>query len=170
MKGRPQSDEAAEYYHKYIDLVRSDDVVSVLGTQLQETLRLLRSVSEEKSLHRYAPGKWSLRQVLNHVTDTERVFLFRALWFARGFDTPLASFDQNVAVQAADADAFSWESHIADFQAARGASITFFANLPEDAWSRKGIASDNPVTTRALAYIVAGHLAHHVGVMKRSYL
>src|SRR5262249_1387270 len=99
MKGRPEPTEAAPYYFGYINRISSDDVVSVLESQLDETASFLRGISEEKSLYRYAPDKWSIRQTWNHVNDTERVFVFRALWFARGFDSPLPSFDQEIAVK-----------------------------------------------------------------------
>lgn len=99
-----------------------------------------------------------------------RVFLYRALWFARGFDTPLPGFDQNIAVPHASADQFSWASHIADFNAVRAATLSFFRNLPEDARSRTGIASGNPVSVRALAYIIAGHVAHNVATLQECYL
>ena len=170
MTGRPAPTEAAHYYYTYIDRIASDDVVGALESQLDPALRLFATISEEKSLHRYAPDKWSIRQVLNHVSDAERVFLYRALWFARGFDTPLPGFDQDVAVPHAAADQFSWASHVADFSAVRAATLSFFRNLPEDAWSGTGIASDNPVSVRALAYIIAGHVAHHLAILQERYL
>ena len=170
MIGRPATNEAAPYYSTYIDRITSDDVGAELESQLAPTLRVLATISEEKSLHRYAPDKWSIRELVNHVSDTERVFLYRALWFARGFDTPLPGFDQNIAVPHATADQFSWASHVADFSAVRGATLTFFRNLPQDAWSRTGIASGNPVSVRALAYIIAGHVAHHIAILEERYL
>jgi uncharacterized damage-inducible protein DinB len=170
MQGRPQPDEAAPYYFTYIDRVQSDDVLGVLANQLDETLGFLRGIGEEKSLHRYAPEKWSIRQVLNHVNDTERVFLYRALWFARGFDTALPSFDQAVSAAAARADEIPWASHVEEFRGARLSSLAFFRNLPADAWLRSGIASDNRVTVRALAFIVAGHVAHHAAILRERYL
>lgn len=170
MRGLPEPGEAAPYYFNYIDRVRSDDVLGVLEAQLDETLAFLLGITEEKSLHRYAPEKWSIRQVLNHVSDTERVFLFRALWFARGFDSPLPSFDEKVSAAAARADGFSWARHVEEFQAVRRATLTFFRNLPADAWMRSGIASGNPFTVRALAYITAGHTAHHVAILRERYL
>ncbi len=98
MTAIPDRTEAAEYYFAYIDEVPDGDICEILRGQLPETITLLRDISEEQSLHRYAPGKWSIREVISHLNDTERVFVFRALWFARGFDTPLPSFDQDVAV------------------------------------------------------------------------
>jgi len=170
MTGIPEPHEAAPYYFKYIDRVQSDDVVGVLEAQLDEILAFLLGITEEKSLHRYAPEKWSIRQVLNHVSDTERVFLFRALWFARGFDSPLPGFDEKISAGAARADEFSWARHVEEFRAARLATVTFFRNLPAEAWMRRGIASDNPFTVRALAYIAAGHAVHHVAILQERYL
>src|SRR4030095_8162479 len=102
--GRPQPNEPASYYARYIDLISSDDIVGALELQLEESLPFLSSISEEKSLYRYEPEKWSMRQLLNHVNDGERVFLFRAFWFGRSFPDPLPSFDQNISVDAAAAD------------------------------------------------------------------
>ncbi len=104
-----------------------------------------------------------------HVNDTERLFAFRAFWFARGLESPLPSFDQDAAVPLAGADERSWASHIEEFQTVRAATLTLFRNLPDDAWTRRGVASGNPFTVRALAYICAGHVAHHVGVLKDRY-
>ena len=174
---RPEQNEAASYYHGYINRVGGDDVVAVLESQLNETVGFLSEISEEQSFHRYAPEKWSLRELLNHINDTERVFLFRALWFARGFSDPLPSYDQEVGVAGARADEFDWANHVEEFRAIRLATLAFFRNLPpenfsgsEEIWSRTGIASGNPFTVRALAYIIAGHLAHHVGIIKERYL
>ena len=167
---RPTPNEAASYYFNYIDRVEGDDVLAVLDTQLDETLSFLSTVSEEKSRHRYAADKWSLRELLNHVNDTERLFVFRALWFARGFEEPLPSFDQEIAVRNSDADTVSWQDMVDEFQSLRHATLSFFRSLPTDAWSRSGVASGNPFTVRALAFITAGHVAHHVDVMKRLYL
>jgi hypothetical protein len=170
MRGRPGPQEAAPYYFRYIDQVAGDDVLGVLESQLDETLALLAGIGEERSLHRYAPEKWSLRQLLNHVTDTERVFVFRAFWFGRGFTAPLASFDQEAGAGTAGADGISWARHVEEFRTVRLATLTFFRNLPAEGWTRSGIASDNPVTVRALAYITAGHLAHHTAILRERYL
>jgi len=170
MIGRPEHNEAAQYYFTYIDRISSDNIVGTLQTQLDETLAFLSGISEDKSLHRYAPDKWSIRQVQNHVNDCERVFLFRALWFARGFETPLPSFDQDIAVRGAEADHFSWASHIEEFRQVRLATLSFFQNLPPQGWMRTGVASDNPFTVRALGYITAGHVAHHRAILEERYL
>ncbi len=170
MLGRPESNEAAPYYFTYINRVATDNIVSELESQLDETVALLQSISEEKSLHRYAHGKWSIRQLLNHINDTERVFLFRALWFARGFPDSLPSYDQEISAETARADNFSWANNVEEFRAVRQATLSFFQNLPNEAWLRTGIASDNSFTVRALAYIIAGHAAHHTAILRERYL
>ena len=166
----PDRTEAAEYYFTYIDQVAAGDIRVVLKSQLAETDALLRDIPEEQSLIRYAPEKWTIRQVVSHVNDTERMFVFRALWFARGFDSPLPSFDQNVAVSTAGADDRSWGSHVEEFRAVRAATLAFFQDLPADAWMRRGVASGKPFTVRALAYIAAGHVSHHLKILRERYL
>ena len=167
---RPQTTEAADYYFKYIDLITSDDIVPVFENQMGEMLQFLSGISEEQSLHSYAPGKWTIREVLNHVNDGERVFTGRAFWFARGFTDALPSFEQDIAVQAAQANNTSWADLVEEFKIVRLGTISFFKSMPEEAWDRTGIASDNPVSVRALAYIIAGHVAHHMGVLREKYL
>jgi hypothetical protein len=166
----PDRTEAAEYYFTYIDKVGPGDICRILEEQLAETLPLLEAISEDRSLHRYAPDKWSIRDVLGHLNDCERLFVSRAFWFARGFDSPLPSFDQNVAVSVAGADSRPWRSHIEEFRLVRAATVAFFSNLPSDAWARRGVASGNPFTVRALAYMAAGHVTHHVRILKERYL
>jgi hypothetical protein len=170
MLGRPASTEAAPHYFTYINQVVSDDVLPVIDRQLQDVLSLCSEVSEQKSLHRYAPDKWSIRQVLNHVTDTERAFAFRALWFARGFQSPLPDYDQNIAAAGAEADKTSWADHVEEFRRVRLATISLFRNLPADAWMRTGIASNNRFTVRAMAFITAGHVEHHLKILRERYL
>ena len=170
MSRRPQPGEVAPYYFTYINQVEGDDPFLAMTKQLDEVLPLLGGISEEKSLHRYAPGKWSIRQVLNHVSDTERAFAFRALWFARGFDTPLPSYDQEIAAAGAAADVISWAAHVEEFQRVRLASISLFNNLRTDAWMRTGTASGNPFTVRALAFLIPGHVTHHLRIVQEKYL
>jgi hypothetical protein len=169
MIGRPESAEAAPYYFSYIDQVVGEHIGMTLERQLEESLVLFSGISEERSLYRYAPEKWSFRQVLNHVTDTERAFAFRALWFARGFEAPLPGYDQNVAASGAEADRLPWAAHVEEFWCVRLSTISMFGNMPSEAWARGGIASDNPFTVRALAYIIAGHLTHHVKLLRERY-
>ena len=170
MRGRPESSEAAAYYFTYIDKVQGDDPLAAIEIQLEEYLPLLAAISEEKSLHRYGPGKWSIRQVLNHVSDTERSFAFRALWFARGFDTPLPSYDPDTAAGGAQADAVPWSAHVEEFRRVRLATISLFQNLPADAWMRTGVASGKTFTVRALAFLIPGHATHHFDIMREKYL
>jgi hypothetical protein len=168
--GLPDRTEAPPYYFRYIDRITTGDVVAELASQREEALELFSGISEEQSLRRYAPDKWSVRQVLNPVSDTERLFVCRAFWFARGFDSPLPSFDQNVSSAAARADDIPWSKNVEEFDDVRRSTLDLFRNLPKDAWMRRGIASDNPFTVRALAYIAAGHLSHHVAILREKYL
>ena len=168
--GRPTADEAAPYYFTYINQVSGENPLQEMSKQADEVLPFLAEISEEKSLYRYAPEKWSVRQVLNHVTDTERAFAFRALWFARGFEDPLPSYDQNIAAAGAEADRVAWSAHVDEFCRVRLATISLFKNLPPEAWRRTGIASDNVFTVRALAFIITGHVTHHLRVLRERYL
>lgn len=170
MNGRPEATEAAPYYFTYIDQALGDDPVALMERQLEESQALFTGISEEASKHRYAPDKWSIRQVLNHITDTERAFAFRALWFARGFDAPLPGYDQNIAASGAAADGVPWAAHVEEFRQVRLSTISFFRNLPPEAWARTGIASDNTFTVRAMAFIVAGHVAHHMKILRERYI
>jgi uncharacterized damage-inducible protein DinB len=167
---RPERSEAAAYYFTYIDRIPEDDVVGVMERQLEDVSRFLASISEEKSLHRYAPEKWSIRQVLSHLNDSERAFAFRALWFGRDFHDPLPSFDQNISVNAARADEHTWASHVAEFRDVRRATAALFRKMPGEAWGRTGVASGNVVSVRALAYIIVGHVAHHLAILQERYL
>jgi DinB superfamily len=171
MKGRPQSEEAAPYYFTYINQVIGDgEIEEIIERQLDDSLALFSTISEEKSLYQYAPEKWSIRQLLNHVTDTERATAFRAFWFARGFETALPSYDQDIAAAGAEGDTVSWAKHVEEFTTVRQSTITLFRNMPSAAWMRAGIASDNRFTVRALAFIIAGHLTHHVAILRKRYL
>jgi len=166
-KPAPDRTEAAEYYFTYIDQVGEGDVVEILMQQGQDVRGLFSGISEDQSLHRYAPQKWTIREVLAHLNDTERLFVSRAFWFARGFDSPLPSFDQDVAIAASGANLRNWRSHVEEFHAVRSGTIAFFDNLPTAAWDRRGMASGNPFSVRALAYMCAGHVAHHVKLLEQ---
>jgi len=171
MLERPQRGEIGDYYFRYIDLVPPDaDVLDLIGKQRDSFPALLRGVSEDGSRKRYEPGKWSMRQVVGHLTDTELLFLSRAFWFARGFDSALPSFDQDAAAQTQRADDVSWAGLIEGFRGVRAATAGFFETLPGDAWSRAGTASNNPFTVRSLAYVIAGHVLHHEKVLREKYL
>jgi len=170
MLGLPGRNEAAPYYYRYIDRVSSHDILQALELQREEALSFLRSITEEKSLSRYSPGKWSIRQLLNHINDCERLFVFRAFWFARGFSSALPSFDQDVAAAAAIAHEHSWANHIQEFSGIRESTIGFFRDLPQEAWMRTGTASENPFTVRSLGYIIVGHADHHLSIVRERYL
>ena len=170
MTRRPDRSEFAEYYSTYVDKVPDGDIRAILEAQAVDVPRLLESISEAQSDQRYAADKWSIRETVAHLNDCERLFVFRAFWFARGFSGPLPSFNQNVAMTAAVAAQRSWSGHIDEFRAVRAATLALFRNLPAQAWDQRGIASDNPVTVRALAYITAGHVAHHVVLLNERYL
>src|SRR5438046_1808552 len=142
----PDRTEAAEYYFTYIDQVGPGDICAILERQSDETVAFLRGIPAERSLYRYAPDKWSIRQAVGHVNDAERLFVSRAFWFARGFDSPLPSFDQNVAAVHAEADERDWTSHVEEFLAVRAATIWFFRGLPAEAWMRRGRASGRHFT------------------------
>lgn len=168
--GKPERSEAAEYYFRYIDLVPEGDILGILERQLSDTLELLARVSGDRIDYRYEPGKWSVREVVSHVNDTERLFAFRAFWFARGFDSPLPSFEQEIAVTHARASETRWTAHVDEFRAIRLSTLHFFRHLPAEAWPRRGIASGNPFSVRALAYLAAGHVMHHMKVLRERYL
>lgn len=170
MLGRPEPNEAATHFHGYINRIASDDIVAELEKQLEETVAFLKGISEEQSLHRYEAGKWSMRELLNHLNDSERIFVFRALWFARAFPNPLPGFDQDTGVAGAGADGVAWHTQVEEFRTIRESTLAFFRNLDDDAWLRSGIANDSGATVRAIAYILAGHVAHHTEILRERYL
>jgi hypothetical protein len=167
--GLPEKTEAPEYYFRYIDRVANPDVLSELEGQLESAMKYLGTISEKASLSRYSPDKWSVREVLSHVNDCERLFVARAFWFARAMEGAMPSFEQEPAVAAAKADRHPWQTHVEEFAAVRLSTLAFFRNLPEEAWSRTGIASGNTFTVRALAFIAAGHVTHHLGILREKY-
>ena len=168
--GRPMQSEAAEYCWHYINQVVGEDPVAALEAQLAEALALFADISEERSLARYAAGKWSIRESLSHVTDTERIFSFRALWFGRGLGEELPGFDQDRAVVEAAADRLAWAAHVEEFRRVREGTIALFRNMPEAAWSRSGVANGNATSVRALAFMAAGHAEHHLRILRERYL
>jgi hypothetical protein len=167
---RPQSNEYVPYYGKYISLVPDGDLVDTLRTQIAETISLLRTIPEDRASYRYAPGKWSIKEVVGHMADVERVMTYRALRIARADATPLAGFDENAYVPAANFEARSLASLTHELAEVRRATVAFFETLDPDAAARRGSANNNEISARALAYIVAGHERHHVGILKERYL
>lgn len=166
----PGAGEYTEYFARYVGLVPPGDVVATIRGQLAETLTLLRGIDPSRTTGGYAPGKWSVRDVVLHMADTERVMAYRALRIARADTTPLASFDQDVWTPNAGANARSMDSLLAELEATRGATLAMLEGLPLEAWTRVGTASGKPVSVRALAWIIAGHERHHVAVIRERYL
>lgn len=166
---RPAPGEYSEYYDTYVRLVPEGDLLDVLQRQGGETVSLLRGISEEKSTHAYAPGKWTIRDLVGHVTDTERVFTYRALAFARGEASPLPSFDEKAWAETSNATHRSIEDHIDDFIAVRASTLALFRGFTPADVARAGTASNNRITVRALAYIIAGHERHHVHILRERY-
>jgi len=167
---RPEKTEYPTYAGSYVARVPDGDIVSILGRQLQETLALIRSIPEARGEFRYADGKWSVKEVIGHVIDTERVFAYRALRFARGDATPLEGFEQDDYVRGGSFDKRSLSDLADEYEHVRRATISLFANLDEEAWTRRGTANKNEVSVRGLAFIVAGHERHHVEILRTRYL
>ena len=168
--GRPQAGEHAPYFSRYIDLVPEEDVVGMLEAQGRELAALLSPLGEEKASFRYAPEKWSVKQVLGHVTDAERIFDYRLLSIARGETKSLPGFDENDYMRGANFDHRSFADLLDDFDATRRATLTLMRGLADEAWTRAGTANDNRTSARAIAYMVAGHARHHLGVLRERYL
>ena len=166
----PEAGEYAPYYERYISLVTGGDVVAALSQQLESTLDTLRGISEEQADSRYAEGKWSVKELVGHVIDTERIFGYRALRFARNDQTPLSGFEQDDYVDNAGFGACSLSDLIEELEHVRRANLLMFRHLDREAWQRQGEASGQQVSVRALAYIIAGHETHHMRVMRERYL
>ena len=164
------SGEFLPYYAAYVTLVPAGDVLATLESQLADTVALLDEVGEDRAGHRYAPGKWSVRELVGHVIDTERVFGYRALCAARGDAAALPGFDENAWVAGADFDLRTLNSLMGELTAVRRATLALFRNLDDEALTRRVVANGSPVTARALAWITAGHELHHRQVLRERYL
>ena len=167
---KPRISEYGAYFGRYITLVAGADIVAVLEDQLQATRTLLDSISEEKANHRYEAGKWSIKELVGHIADTERVFAYRALRFARNDKTELPGFDQDTFTANANFANLSLGAIIEEYEAVRRASILLFKNLDGGAWSRRGTANNYELTVRAIAFTIAGHELHHMDSLKKRYL
>ncbi|MGA9527979.1 MAG: DinB family protein [Terriglobales bacterium] len=168
--GRPEPGEYAAFYQNYIAGVEGNDILATLDEQRRQMLLLLSGRSESDGDIRYAPGKWTVKEVIGHLCDCERIMSYRALRIARGDSTPLAGFDENSFVANAPFALQPLADLIEDFIAVRRATLSLFRNLDETGWRRRGVANDNEVTVRALAYIVAGHELHHRRMLQEKYL
>ncbi|MGQ0815384.1 MAG: DinB family protein [Gemmatimonadota bacterium] len=166
---RPVAGEYLDYYEKYIALVPDGDLVELLACNADETIALLRHQPPELADHAYAEGKWTVKQVVGHVCDAERVFTYRLLRIGRGDETPLAGFDENAYVPLGRFSERTLESLLEEFAAIRQATIALIAGLPDEAWSRSGIANNHPISARAIAYIIAGHELHHRQILVNRY-
>lgn len=167
---RPAAGEYLPYYEKYIGLVPDGDLIELLARNADETLVILRDQPAEVADHAYAEGKWTVKEVIGHLCDAERIFAYRLLRIARADTTPLAGFDENAYVQPGRFGERTLESLLEEFAAIRQASIALIAGLPEEAWSRSGIANDAAISARALAYILTGHELHHREILLTRYL
>lgn len=167
--GRPGADEYTPFYASYIAQVAEADPVPVLESQAIATQALLRGISEEQSLFRYAPGKWSIREVVGHLADAERVFAYRAMRVGRGDATPIEGFDEDAYVRGARFDRRSLAELADELAAVRRASLALFRSFEPETWNLRGIANQSPVTVRALGFIIPGHERHHVKVLRERY-
>ena len=167
---RPKSDEHIEYYSRYIARVPDGDIVARLESQLGETLSFLKSIPESKLDYRYAPEKWSVKEVVGHLGDGERVFQYRAWRFSRADATPVPGFEENDYVANAPFSRMNIDDLISDFEHLRQASIRLFAGIDADAMQRRGTANDAEISVRAIAWILAGHVDHHQEVLRTRYL
>jgi uncharacterized damage-inducible protein DinB len=167
---KPDVSEYGSYFGRYITLVADADIVAVLEDQLKTTRALLDSISEEKANHRYEAGKWSIKELVGHIADAERIFAYRALRFARNDKTELPGFDQDTFAASANFANLSLSAIIQEYEAVRRATILLLKNLGNDAWSRRGKANNTELTVRAIAFTIAGHELHHLGILKSRYL
>jgi DinB superfamily len=166
---RPEPGEYAPYYDRYISLVPGSDILATLDAQRRDTMTLLCGRDEADGDFRYAPGKWSAKELLGHVCDTERIFAYRALRIARGDQTPMEGFEQDDYVRNGPFAQAPLPELIDDYIAVRHATLALFRNLNEPAWTRRGVANKNDVSVRALAYIIAGHELHHRKILEEKY-
>jgi uncharacterized damage-inducible protein DinB len=167
---RPRPGDYDPYYQGYVDRVPSGDIVMTLAVTWTETKALLRELDEATTLFRYEPGKWSIKEILVHLMDAERIFVNRALRFARGDETELPGFDEQAYSPLSGADARPAAEIIEEFQWMRGAHLRFWRGLPPQAWDRTGVANGSRVKVGALPWIIAGHEIHHRGVIEKRYL
>lgn len=167
---RPAADEFAQYYARYLAQVPDGDVVATLTSQIDDTLAFLRALPAPRAAYRYAEGKWSVKEVVGHIADAERIFAYRALRIARGDETPLPGFDQDPYVRAANFDARSLLALASELESVRRATLTLLRSMDDESLRRRGVASGAPVTARALAYIIAGHERHHMEILRTRYV
>lgn len=166
----PEADEFDPYYASYIDRVEGQQLSLILRQQRARVLGLLAGLSEEEAGFRYALDKWSIKEVMGHLIDTERVFVYRAMSIARDEKQSLPGFDQDEYVVTGGFDARPVESLMGEYEAVRNASVAFFESLDEASWLKTGMANEVTVSVRAIGYIVPGHEAHHLAILQERYL
>jgi hypothetical protein len=167
--GRPEADEIPAHFVGYIQRVPELDPVIVCAAQIEETASVLHGLSDADAMYRYARGKWSIKEVVGHLTDVERIMAYRALRIARGDTTPLPGFDENAYVPAAKFDARSLADLVGELRTARAATLALLRTFDTDAWPRRGTASGKPVSVRALAFMIPGHERHHLDILRTRY-
>jgi hypothetical protein len=167
---RPPATEYAPFHADYVTAVPEGDIFEILARQHTAFPEFLQSIGEGLGSHRYAPDKWSVKEVVGHVNDAERVFSYRALRFARGDETPLASFEQEGYVPKGNFNARTLSSLADEFSHLRAATLDLFFHLDEDAFARRGVASGAVVSVRAMAFVIAGHVVHHERILRERYL
>jgi hypothetical protein len=170
LSGRPDPTEYPASYDPYISRVEGQDILAILQEQIKPTLTLIRDIPETQGHYRYAAGKWTVKQVIGHLIDSERVFAYRALRFARNDKTILPGFDQEEFASHANYDAIPLVEIAAELECVRHATCFLFRHLDASAWSLSGVANNNEITVRALAYVIAGHERHHLSIIKSRYL
>jgi hypothetical protein len=166
----PAADEYAPYYGKYVSLIEGRDLIAIMQDQLVTLPKFLSKISEKESEFRYEPAKWSIKQMLGHVIDTERIFAYRALRIARNDHTALPGFEQDDYVRYGPFDGCRWTDLIEELGLVRTSNLSLFKGFDEEAWMRRGTASGNEVTARALGYMMVGHALHHRNVLQQKYL
>lgn len=167
---RPSDSEYSPFYKGYTSLVEGDDIITSLINQATDTQKLLAEIPSEKGGYRYAGGKWSVNELIGHIIDTERIMAYRALRISRNDATPLSGFDQDTYIENSNFNDCAFVSLAEELKLVRDSNVLMFKNLTAEAWDRNGTASESHVSTRALAYIIAGHELHHINILKERYL
>ena len=166
---RPTPEEYAPYFETYISKVPDGDILDTLEEQTSETLDMLEAIPEDRQLFSYAPGKWTIKEVVGHIIDCERVFSYRLLRIARNDQTPLPGFEQDDFVAAADSNSRDWEDLLEEYESVRMSTLSLVRQIQPEWWSRMGNASGNKLTARAAAFIIAGHELHHLKILHEQY-
>jgi len=167
---KPETSEYNPYYEKYISLIEEGELLNALERQPSELRSLLNGLDEEKGKYAYADGKWSIKEVLSHLIDGERIFSYRVLRISRGDETPIEGFEQDGYIENSHANERSFEDLLEELSLQRNANLRMLKNLRDDGWKRLGTASQSPVSVRALGFIMAGHVRHHINILKAQYL